>query len=170
MVFTALFTAVTCILAPLSITIPVSPVPVSLTILAIFLSVYALGMKYGTVSLLIYLLIGLVGVPVFSGFKGGPGVLLGPTGGYIIGFVFVAVISGLFIDRSGSKIYMHALGMIIGTAICYAFGTSWLAREAGLSFMQALFAGVIPFIPADAVKIVIALLVGPKIRRIIRAM
>ena len=82
---TALMTAVTCILAPLSI--PIGPVPISLTNLAIYISLYLLGWKRGTISYLIYLLIGLVGIPVFSGFTGGPAKLAGPTGGYIIGFI-----------------------------------------------------------------------------------
>ena len=90
---TALMTAVTCILAPLSI--PIGPVPISLTNLAIYISLYLLGWKRGTISYLIYLLIGLVGIPVFSGFTGGPAKLAGPTGGYIIGFIVMAVIAGL---------------------------------------------------------------------------
>ena len=90
---TALMTAVTCILAPMSI--PIGPVPISFTNLAIYLSLYLLGWKKGTISYLIYLLIGLVGLPVFSGFTGGPAKLAGPTGGYIIGFIVMEVIAGL---------------------------------------------------------------------------
>ena len=86
---TALMAAVTCILAPLSI--PIGPVPISFTNLAIYLSLYLLGWKKGTISYLIYLLLGLVGLPVFSGFTGGPAKLAGPTGGYIIGFIVMAV-------------------------------------------------------------------------------
>ena len=94
---TALMAAVTCILAPLSI--PIGPVPISFTNLAIYLSLYLLGWKRGTISYLIYLLLGLVGLPVFSGFTGGPAKLAGPTGGYIIGFIVMAVIAGLVIDN-----------------------------------------------------------------------
>ena len=93
---TALMAAVTCILAPLSI--PIGPVPISFTNLAIYLSLYLLGWKKGTISYLIYLLLGLVGLPVFSGFTGGPAKLAGPTGGYIIGFIAMAIIAGLVID------------------------------------------------------------------------
>ncbi len=168
MVFIAVCTALTCILAPLSINIPISPVPLSLTIFALFISSYVLGLKYGMVSFVLYALIGLVGVPVFSKFTGGPAVLLGPTGGYIIGFIFVSFFTGLFIERFEDKRYMHAIGMVIGVAICYAFGTAWLAGVAGMGFVQALYAGVIPFIPADAAKIAVALAIGPKIRRTIR--
>lgn len=93
----AIFTALLCILAPMSI--PIGPVPISLTTLVIYLSLYILGMKKGTISFLIYLLLGLVGLPVFSGYSGGPAKLLGPTGGYIIGFLFIALIGGYVIDR-----------------------------------------------------------------------
>ena len=94
---TALMTAVTCILAPLSV--PIGPVPISLTNFVIFLSLYLLNWKKGTLSLLIYLLLGLAGLPVFSGFAGGIAKLAGPTGGYIIGFIPMAIVAGIIIDK-----------------------------------------------------------------------
>ena len=94
---TALMTAVTCILAPLSV--PIGPVPISLTNFVIFLSLYLLGWKKGTLSLLVYLLLGLAGLPVFSGFAGGIAKLAGPTGGYIIGFIPMAIVAGIIIDK-----------------------------------------------------------------------
>lgn len=97
MVTTAFMAAVTCILAPLSI--PIGPVPISLTNLAIYLSLYLLNWKRGTISYCLYLLIGLAGLPVFSGFSGGIGKLAGPTGGYIIGFIPMAIIAGIIIDH-----------------------------------------------------------------------
>ena len=95
MVLIALMTAVTCVLGPLSIPLPFSPVPISLTNFAIFLAIFVLGMKSGTISFIIYLLLGAIGVPVFSSFRGGLQVLAGPTGGYLIGFIFLALIMGL---------------------------------------------------------------------------
>lgn len=89
-----LMTAITCILAPLSIPLPFSPVPISLTNLVIFISVFILGMKDATISFLIYLLLGSVGLPVFASFHAGLSVLAGPTGGYLIGFIFLALIQG----------------------------------------------------------------------------
>jgi biotin transport system substrate-specific component len=168
LLFTALAAAIICVLSPFVIAIPISPVPVSLSILAIYIAVYACGFKWGTASVALYILIGLVGVPVFSGFSGGPAKLFGPTGGYIFGYLFVSLIAGLFIDKFTSKIYMHAVGMVLGTAVCYAFGTVWLAHVTGMGFKAALFAGVIPFIPADIVKIIIALLIGPALRKAIK--
>lgn len=163
--FIALATAITCILGPISIAIPISPVPISLTILAIFISVYAIGLKKGMISLLLYILIGFIGLPVFSNFKGGFSVLIGPTGGYIIGFVFVVLLSGIFIEKWEGKVYMHIIGMILGTLLCYILGTVWLAIVGSMTFLEALWAGVIPFIPADAVKIAFAAIAGPKIRQ-----
>ena len=96
MALVAIMTALTCILAPFSL--PIGPVPISLTNLVIYFSLYLLGWKLGTLSYVIYLLIGLVGVPVFSGFTAGPAKLFGPTGGYLIGFIPMAIIAGIVID------------------------------------------------------------------------
>lgn len=158
--------AVTCILGPLSI--PIGVVPISFTNLAVYFALYALGCRKGTVSYLIYLLIGLIGVPVFSGFSSGPAKLFGPTGGYLIGFIFMAIISGVVIDFCSGKWLLHIGGMIAGTVVCYFMGTAWLSYSAGMSFGAALAAGVIPFIPGDLVKIVIAAIVGPQIRKQLR--
>lgn len=155
--------AVICILGPLSI--PIGVVPISFTNLAIYITLYVLGMTKGTISYLIYIFIGFIGVPVFSGFGSGPAKLLGPTGGYIIGFVFMALIAGLFIDRFIEKWYLCFAGMVLGTAICYAFGSVWLAYQASMSASAALAAGVIPFIPGDLVKIIVATFIGPQIRK-----
>lgn len=165
MALIALMAAVTCILGPLSLAIPISPVPISFTNLAVYFTIYVLGTKKGTISYLIYLLLGLVGLPVFSGFSGGAGKLFGPTGGYLIGFIFMALICGIFIEKWPAKLYLHFVGMILGTAVCYLFGTIWLAFQANMDFSAALAAGVIPFIPGDLVKIIIALLAGPIIRK-----
>lgn len=162
-------TAVTCILGPLSIPLPISPVPISLTNLAVYLAIYALGMLRGTASYLVYLLIGFVGVPVFSAFTSGPAKLLGPTGGYLIGFIFMALIGGFFIDHWPKKWYLHLIGMVLGTLVCYLFGTLWLAYQADMTFYQALAAGVLPFIPGDLAKMVISMIAGPQIRRAVNS-
>ena len=157
--------AVTCILGPLSLAIPVSPVPISLTNLAVYFAIYVLGMKRGTISYCIYLLLGLAGLPVFAAFTVGAGKLFGPTGGYLIGFIFMALICGFFIEKWEKKLYMHFIGMVLGTAVCYFFGTAWLAYTAHMGFAAALAAGVIPFIPGDLAKIIIAMIAGPVIRK-----
>ena len=159
--------AVTCILGPLSI--PIGPVPISLTNLAIYFTVCILGMKYGTISYCIYLLLGLIGLPVFASFTAGPAKLFGPTGGYLIGFIFLALISGAFFDRWLKNLPLCFLGMMLGTIVCYAFGTAWLAHLTGMSFGAALAAGVLPFIPGDLLKMVLALFFGPQLRKRLRA-
>ena len=111
-----LMAALTCIAGPLSLPLPFSPVPISLTNLAIYFSVYILGMKRGTISYLVYLLLGLVGLPVFSAFTSGPAKLFGPTGGYLIGFIFIALISGYCVDRWNGRFVASFLGMAAGTA------------------------------------------------------
>ena len=163
MVLIALMTAVTCVLGPLSIPLPFSPVPISLTNFAIFLAIFILGMKNGTISFIIYLLLGAGGVPVFSSFRGGLQVLAGPTGGYLIGFIFLALIMGFALEHFDRKLVPTIIGMIIGMAVCYAFGTVWLAKLLSLSFKEGLMMGVIPYLPGDAAKIIIAAIVGPKL-------
>ena len=163
MVLIALMTAVTCVLGPLSIPLPFSPVPISLTNFAIFLAIFILGMKSGTISFIIYLLLGAVGVPVFSSFRGGLQVLAGPTGGYLIGFIFLALIMGFALDHFDRKLVPTIIGMIIGMVVCYAFGTVWLAKLLSLSFKEGLMMGVIPYLAGDAAKIIIAAIVGPKL-------
>ncbi len=165
---TGVMTAVICILGPMTLMIPISPVPISLANLAICLSIVILGMKLGTLSCILYLLIGLAGLPVFSGFSGGIGKLAGPTGGYLVGYLFLALIGGVFAERfSGKGLERRAvqgLGLVLGTAVLYAFGTVWLAYMAGMNFAEALAVGVLPFIPGDLVKIFLTLLLGPEIR------
>lgn len=158
----ALMTAVMCILGPLSVQI--GPVPLSFTNLAVFFSIYLLGTKRGTISYIIYMLLGIVGLPVFSGFQGGFGKLFGNTGGYIIGFIFMAVICGIFIDTWPKKKILHFVGMALGMAVCYLFGTVWYAGLAKCPFQSALAVCVLPFLPGDLIKMTAALIAGPRIR------
>lgn len=165
MVTIALVTAITCILAPLSIPIPMSPVPITLTNLVLLISIYILGTRNATISLLLYLLLGLVGLPVFSGFSGGVGKLAGPTGGYLIGFVFMVIIAGIFVEKFPGSMISHAVGMILATIVTYAFGTLWLSIQMGITFVAALSIGVLPYIVGDTIKIVVALIVGPLLKK-----
>ena len=166
----ALSTAIICVLGPLSFPLPISPVPISLGILGIFLAVYVNGWLFGTLSCLLYILIGFVGLPVFAGFTAGLAKLGGPTGGYIIGYIPLALIAGFFIDKFEKKILLHVLGMVLGTAVCYLLGTTWLAVSLKMSFSAALMAGVIPYIPADIVKMIITIGIGIPVRAAIRKM
>ena len=163
-----LMTALICIIAPFSIPIPVSPVPISLTNFVIFIIVCVLGTKDATICVILYLLLGAAGLPVFSSFSGGLAKLAGPTGGYLAGFVLLALIQGFVLERFPGKKYAAVPGMIIGMAVCYALGTTWLAWQTGQSFAAALTIGVLPYLPGDAVKIIIAAITGPKLRAAVR--
>lgn len=163
----SLMTAVLCILAPLSIPIPVSPVPISLTNLVLYIGIYILGTHRLLGSYIVYLLLGICGLPVFSGFSGGLGKLAGPTGGYLAGFLFLILISGFFMSRSEGRfrLALQAFGLILGSAAMYLFGTMWLCFQMHLSFVDGLFVGVIPYLPGDTVKIVLALIIGPLLQK-----
>lgn len=160
---TALFAALLCILAPLSI--PIGPVPISLTNLVIYFALYLLGVKKGTAAYLVYILLGLAGLPVFSGFQGGPGKLFGVTGGYIFGFILMAVIAGIFIEHFPEKTGICVLAMILGTAVCYLFGTIWFIILAKCTVGYAMGICVLPFIPGDLIKIGLAASLAPLIRK-----
>ncbi len=158
---TGVMTALICICGPLSI--PIGPIPVSLTPFTVIFSVYILGRFRGTLACFVYLLIGLIGLPVFSGFTGGVGKLFGPTGGYLFSFALMAFIAGLFIDKF-SNIFIQMLGGMVGMLVSYAIGTVWLSVQAFMTISQALSVAVIPFIPFDMVKIVLAVLLGKAVK------
>lgn len=160
---TALMAALMCILGP--VTIPIGAVPISLMVLVMLLSVYLLGWKLGTLSVLLYLAIGAVGLPVFSGYQGGLAKLAGPTGGYILGYVPMAIIAGLFIEKSGAKILWSVLGMVLAVAVLYAFGTAWFVLQMQCTVGYALTVCVLPFLAFDAAKIAVALVAGGLLRR-----
>ena len=168
LVLIAMMTAITCILAPLSIPIPVSPVPISLTNLVLLISVYILGWKDASISFIIYLLLGLAGLPVFSGLSGGLGKIVGPTGGYLAGFIFMTVIAGLAVDIFSGKRLPAVIGMALGTAVAYAFGTAWLAIQMDLTFISALSIGVLPYLAGDTLKIILAVIAGPMLKKRLR--
>ena len=161
MVMTAMMTAIMCVLAPLSI--PIGPVPISLATFIVYLSAYVLGPKLATLSVLVYLILGFVGVPVFAGYTGGAAKIMGPTGGYLVGYIFLAAIAGYIIHRSNEKPVLSAGAMLIGTLVLYTMGTAWLMYSASMDLPAALMAGMIPFIPGDIAKIVAALVIGPKL-------
>ena len=165
MAVTAVMTALICILGPWAIQIPISPVPITLCTMGIYFALYVLGMKLGIVSVVLYVLLGAIGVPVFTNFSGGIGKLLGPTGGYILGSLFLAVICGFFLSKFPEKLPMHVAGFVLGTLVLYLFGTLWLQYQLKLTFPAALMAGVIPYIPGDAAKLFIAIAVGLPLKK-----
>lgn len=162
----ALVTAVLCVLAPFSIPLPFSPVPLSLTNFVLFLSIFVLNWKSAMLSYVLYLLLGTVGLPVFSGFSGGVGKLAGPTGGYLVGFILLVGISGISMYIGREKMYYlyYIVGVVLGEAAMYLLGTAWLAYSLGVSYKEALFIGVVPYLVWDGVKMLLAMKVGQSLR------
>lgn len=158
-------TAVLCVLAPVAI--PAGPVPVTLATLAVYLMAVLLGWKWGTAGCLAYLAAGLAGMPVFSGYRAGGGMLLGPTGGYLVGYLAITLTAGWAAQRSQRRGPL-LLGMLTGTALCYALGTAWYCLQSGTALIPALWACVLPFVPFDLVKMAAVLTLGPVLRRRLR--
>lgn len=155
------------------ISIPVFEVPITLQTFAVFVTIALLGTKRGLLAIITYILLGIVGVPVFAGFSGGPGVLLGTTGGYIIGFIFSAVVTGLIMSRFGKKVIVQVIAMIAGLLVCYAFGTAWFlyvytAKTGPVGLMTALSWCVFPFIIPDLCKIAVAIIVQKRVGKMIQ--
>ncbi len=161
----ALMTALLCIVSPFALPTGFSPIPVTLGTLAIYLCLFALGLKKGVLAVLLYLILGLIGLPVFAGFSGGIGKLFSPTGGFLVGYLFLAFIAGLFINKRKSKWYLYLFGMILGTVVCYLSGTLWMAYQMQIPYLTALSLGVLPYLPADLLKMILALLLGLPLRK-----
>ena len=163
MATTALMAAVMCVLGPL--TVPIGAVPISLANLVICLTAWLLGPKLGTLSVAVYLLIGLVGVPVFSGYGAGLAKLAGPTGGYLVGYLLLAFIGGLFIEKSKGSPVISGVGLVLGDAACYVLGTAWFVYQMQCELGYALSVCVYPFIALDLGKIVVSCIVGALLRK-----
>lgn len=167
MAYIALFTVLMAVCSWISIPMAV---PFTLQTFGVFAAVGVLGGKRGTFSVLVYILLGAVGVPVFSGFNGGIGILAGKTGGYIIGFLCSALVMWGMEAALGRKPLIRIVSMVIGLAVCYAFGTAWFmliyARETGAVGVGAVLGWcVIPFIIPDLIKIALAFGLSGKLRR-----
>ena len=167
MTLIAVMAALICVAGPLSI--PVGPIPISLCSFAVYLAGAMLGWKKGPLAVAIYLLIGLVGVPVFSGFSGGLQKLAGVTGGYLIGYLPCALIAGLGVTEPSAEtqkpFWLLPVCLVAGTAVLYAVGTAWFMAQTGNSRAASMGMCVIPFLPGDAVKIVAATLVAAPVRQ-----
>ena len=170
LVMVALFAALIAVCA--WITIP-GAVPFTLQTMGVFLAVGLLGGKRGTAAVLVYILLGAVGMPVFSGFRGGMGVLLDTTGGYIIGFVAAALVYWLLTAKLGESLPVKTIACVLGLAVCYAFGTAWFlvlyTRTTGpIGVTTALGWCVIPYIIPDLLKLALALLLSGRVRKFLK--
>ena len=173
LVLCAMCAAITCILAPLSIPLA-GGVPVSLATFAIMLSGVLLGGPLGALSQLIYVLLAAVGLPVLAGWTGGLGIVLGMTGGYIIGYIPCAWLTGLIYKKYGEtakkpvKILFMILGMTAGNIVLYVIGTAWFMFITEMTLEASLAACVIPFIPGNIIKMAAVIIIGLPVENAIR--
>ena len=151
--------------------ISVGPVPFTLQTFGVFMAVGVLGGKRGSLAVLVYILLGAIGVPVFAGFSGGLGILLNNTGGYIIGFLFSALVMWAMESLWGKKPVIQILSMVVGLIVCYAMGTIWFmvyTRTSGAVGLGTVLGWcVIPFIIPDLVKIALAFVLSRRVRKLV---
>lgn len=163
MIYASLFGALTAMGALISI--PLQPVPVTLQTMFMYLAGSLLGGSLGALSQVIYIILGAIGLPVFSGGKAGLGVFLGPTGGYLVGFIAAAFVTGKIArSRPDAGLVWLVFAMLAGTAVVYTLGVLQLVLVGKLSLEKAAAVGVLPFLPGDALKIAAASVITLKVR------
>lgn len=174
LVLCAMCAAITCILAPISI--PIEPVPISLCTFAVMLAGVLLGAKFGFVSQLIYVLLGAVGLPVFASYSAGISCIAGMTGGYIVAYPILALLTGLIYWKFGKsktgklRVLWMFLAMVIGTVVLYAFGTAWFCVVSGTGVVPALGMCVIPFLPGDVIKMIVVIVISLPVEKALAKM
>jgi biotin transport system substrate-specific component len=165
MVLASLMAALTAVGA--YIHIPIGPVPIVLSTLFVLLSGLLLGSRWGSASMALYLLVGAIGIPVFHGGKGGLAHFLGPTGGYLFGYVLASWLTGLISERSRGILLWEILGVIVGSLAIYSLGLPWLKVVTQMSWTKALTVGVAPFIIGDGIKASVALILARAARPVL---
>ncbi len=144
--------------------IPIGPVPIVLTNLFVLLAGLLLGSRWGAISAGIYLLVGAIGMPVFYAGKGGLAHIFGPTGGYLFGFVLCAWFTGFISERFRNTWLGGVIAVVVGSLIVYGLGVPWLKMVTKMTWNKALVAGMVPFLPGDAIKAVVAILLARAVR------
>lgn len=162
LIICALFTAIICITAPFYIMI--GPVPITFTLFALALSAFTMGSMGAAVSTAVYIAVGLVGMPVFSGFKGGFATLMSPTGGFVFAYVLIVLILGLCVKakRKSTLVLWCALALLV----CYACGIIWYMFVTNASFITALWVCILPFIPFDIIKLYAAYVIAKRMKKV----
>ena len=164
--------AIMCVIAPISI--PIGPISITGGTLAIYLTADLLGGRWGLAATVVYLMVGFAGLPVFSNYMGGAQRLIGPTGGYLVGYLPMVYLAGQVVELTlarfnkedqAAMLALQYLGMAAATAVLYAFGTAWYCIQAGVGLGAALAACVLPFIPLDLAKAALALAIGVPVRQ-----
>ena len=162
----ALFAALIAIFSQIAIPLPVG-VPISLALFAVYLCALLMPLKSSLLSIAAFLVLGLIGVPVFAGFRGGPAALFGKTGGYLLGYLLAGAVIGL--SRQWLVSFAaRCAAMVAGLFLCYLFGTLWFMKLTNLGLLESLGYCVIPFLPGDAAKILLAALLAPRLRAAIK--
>lgn len=177
LILCSLFAALLAICSYITIPLPFTPIPLNLGMLGVFLAGGLLGPKYGAISAIVYVLMGAVGMPVFAGFQGGLGIIAGPVGGFIVGYPVAVFITGLVVEKGcpciknaagqSSPAALCISGMSLGLLTCYSLGTLWFMVTTGTGIGAAMVSCVIPFIPADIIKILAGTLLISKLRPLI---
>ena len=169
----ALFAVLMAVCAWITVPLPKPLVQFTLQTFAMFMALTTLGGRRGLYAMVVYLLLGAVGVPVFSGFRGGLGVLLDTTGGYIIGFAAAALVYWLLTAKLGDSLPVKIAACVLGLAVCYAFGTAWFlvlyARTTGpIGVTTALSWCVLPYIVPDLLKLALAVVLSGRIKKFLK--
>lgn len=159
----AIMAALLCVASPWSI--PVGPIPISLATFVVYLIGIVLGWLDGTIAVAVYLLLGTIGLPVFSGGAGGFQKLIGATGGYLIGYLPCVALTGWMADRFPYKRLWTVVGMVFGTIVLYAIGTAWFMVQSRRELLESLSLCVVPFLAGDAAKIAVCALIGIPLRK-----
>lgn len=157
MILYGFFAALTAVCSMISIPLPFSPVPINLATLSVFLAGGLLGAKGGAVSQGVYVLLGAIGLPVFHSFTGGLSIITGPTGGYLVGYIVAAFLIGLLAKAKSPSALLLGLPFVVGLLACYVLGTAWFMFVTDTGFVSALLLCVVPFLPGDALKILVAI-------------
>jgi len=165
MVLASLMAALTAVGA--YIHVPIGPVPIVLSTLFVLLSGLLLGSRWGLASMCLYLLVGAIGMPVFAGGKGGIAHFLGPTGGYLFGYVLASWLTGFIAERSRGILILEILSVLIGSLAIYSLGVPWLKMVTQMSWFKTFMVGMIPFLIGDAVKAPVALILARAVRPIL---
>ena len=172
-ILAALFAAVTAVCSWISVPLPFTPVPINLATLAVFMAGGLLGPKYGLMAECVYVLCGGFGLPVFAGFRGGPSVLVGATGGFIAGYLVCAVVVGILVEKiykagiNGTRrIILVIISLAAGLFCCYALGMVWFMHLTGSGLAAGLMSCVVPFLIGDGLKIALATVLIDRLRKV----
>ena len=165
MVLIAMFAAIMAVCSWISVP---TTIPFTLQTFGVFSTMNILGGKKGFFSILVYILLGAVGMPVFSGFSAGISALTSYSGGYIWGFLFLALVYWFAEKFAGKKFIVQVISLIAGMAVCYLCGTLWFMHVTKSTFLYGLSACVAPYVPFDALKLILALFVSERVKKYVR--